>query len=497
VEPGTAFASLLALTSSPLLLGLMLAAVVVGMLFGALPGVGGKTAIALAIPFVFGMPALPGAVFLVAMHAVVHTGGAIPGILFGIPGGAPDAATVVDGHPLARQGQAGRALGASLGASAVGGVIGAVALAAFLPVLRPLALSFGPAETFLLAMIGISFIATLSGGKPIAAFAVGCLGLLCSFVGMDPQSGIPRFAFGQLFLWDGVDVTTAMLGVFAVPEMVALAGRGGSVSALPPEAAHYSSRQLWQGMADVWRHRWLTLRTSLIGVVIGLVPGLGGDVASWVCYGHAVSSSREPERFGKGAIEGVIAPETANNSKEGGALVPTLFFGVPGSSGMVLLLGAFTVLGISPGPTLLLGDGELVWTLVFALALSNLLAVAVFLGVAPWLGRLAFVRGTRVVPVVFLLTIVGSLAVAAIWQTLLVLLVLGVFGWALQRCGWPRAPFAIGLVLGEIAEVALHQSLTIWGPSFLLRPTALALLAIGAIGLAIPFWRARGRTSHA
>jgi TctA family transporter len=298
-------------------------------------------------------------------------------------------------------------------------------------------------------------------------------------------------------LWDGVDVTTAMLGVFAVPEMVALAGRGGSVSALPPEAAHYSSRQLWEGMADVWRHRWLTLRTSLIGVVIGLVPGLGGDVASWVCYGHADSSAREPERFGKGAIEGVIAPETANNSKEGGALVPTLFFGVPGSSGMVLLLGAFTVLGISPGPALLLGDGELVWTLVFALALSNLLAVAVFLGVAPWLGRLAFVRGTRVVPVVFLLTIVGSLAVAAIWQTLLVLLVLGVFGCALQRCGWPRAPFAIGLVLGEIAEVALHQSLTIWGPSFLQRPTALALIAIGAAGLAVPLWRARARTSHA
>jgi TctA family transporter len=156
-------------------------------------------------------------VFLVAMHAVVHSGDAIPAILFGIPGGGPAAATVLDGHPLARQGQAGRALGASLGASAVGGVIGAIALAAFLPVLRPLALVFGPAEIFLLAMIGISFIAVLSSESPLKGLAVGCLGLLLSFVGMDPQQGAPRFAFGQLFLWDGVDLTTAMLGMFAVP----------------------------------------------------------------------------------------------------------------------------------------------------------------------------------------------------------------------------------------------------------------------------------------
>jgi TctA family transporter len=259
------------------------------------------------------------------------------------------------------------------------------------------------------------------------------------------------------------------------------------------DAAHYSARQLWQGMLDVWRHRWLTLRTSLIGVVIGLIPGLGGDVASWLCYGHAVQSSRHPERFGHGAIEGVIAPETANNSKEGGALVPTLFFAVPGSSGMVLLLGAFTVLGISPGPGLLLEGGALVWTLVFALAFSNLLAVAVFLAVTPWMSALSFVRGGLVVPIVFLLTLVGSAVVTGMWHSLLVLAVLGVLGWALSRCGWPRAPFAIGLVLGEIAEVALHQSLTIWGPRFLLRPMALCLIALCAAGLATVALRGRWR----
>jgi TctA family transporter len=497
VEQGGALASLAQLLGSPGLLGLMALAVPVGLLVGALPGVGGKTAIALAIPFVFGMEPVAGAVFLVAMHAVVHTGDAIPSILFGIPGGGPAAATVLDGYPLAKQGQAGRALGASLGASAVGGVIGALALAAFLPVLRPLALAFGPAEIFLLALIGISFIAVLSGESPVKGLAVGCLGLLLSFVGMDPQQGAPRYAFGQLFLWDGVDVVTAMLGMFAVPEMISLGARGGTVSEVPRGAARYSGAQLWQGMLDVWRHRWLTLRTSLIGVVVGLIPGLGGDVASWLCYGHAVQSSREPERFGHGAIEGVIAPETANNSKEGGALVPTLFFAVPGSSGMVLLLGAFTVLGISPGPALLLEGGTLVWTLVFALALSNLLAVAVFLAVTPWIAALTFVRGSRVVPIVFLLTLVGSVVVSSLWHSLAVLAVLGVLGWALARCGWPRAPFAIGLVLGQIAEVALHQSLTIWGLAFLLRPTALALLGLSLALLIATALRRRGALRHA
>lgn len=487
--PTQALASLVELASSPALLGLMALAVALGLGVGSIPGLGGKTAITLAIPFVFGMDALSGAVFLLAMHAVVHTGDAVPAIVLGIPGTGPAAATVLDGHPMARQGLAGRALGASLTASAVGGVIGAAALALALPLLQPLLLRVGPAEIFLFAVLGICLIPAVSGEDLGRGLAVGALGVLLSCVGMDALTGAPRYTFGWLFLWDGIDLTTAMLAIFAVPEIVELGARGGAVASAPAAQLGWSRRQLLDGIADVGRHWGLALRTSLIGVGVGSVPGLGGEVASWVSYGHAVQSAKDPTRFGRGAVEGVIAPETANNSKEGGSLVPTLLFAVPGSSGMALMLGAFAVLGIAPGPRLLLEQPELVWTLVWALALSNVLGSAVLLVAAPWLGRLAFVRVGRLVPGVFVLAIVGSFAVTATWECLPLLLALAALGWALKRGGWPRAPFAIGLVLGEIAEVTLHQSLALFGPAFLLRPGCLALL--GAVAAALVLSRRR------
>lgn len=487
--PAQAWACLAELASSPALLGLMALAVALGLAVGAIPGLGGKTAITLAIPFVFGMDALPGAVFLLAMHAVVHTGDSVPSILLGIPGTGPAAATVLDGHPMARQGLAGRALGASLTASAVGGVIGAAALALALPLLQPLLLHVGPAEIFLLAVLGICLIPAVSGEDLGKGLAVGALGVLLSCVGLDALTGAPRFTFGWLFLWDGVDLTTAMLAIFAVPEIVELGARGGAVASGPAVRLGWRWRQLLDGIADVGRHWGLTLRTSLLGVGVGAVPGLGAEVASWVAYGHAVQSAKDPRRFGQGAVEGVIAPETANNSKEGGSLVPTLLFAVPGSSGMALLLGAFTVLGIAPGPRLLIEQPRLVWTLVWALALANVLGAVVLLVAAPWLGRLSFVRIGRLVPVVFVLAIVGSFAVTASWECVPLLAALVGVGWALKRGGWPRAPFAIGLVLGEIAEVTLHQSLSLWGPGFLLRPGCLGLL--GAVVAALLLSRRR------
>jgi TctA family transporter len=402
------------------------------MFFGAVPGLGGKLGIVLLIPFVFGMEPMAGAVFLLAMHAVVHTGGSIPSILFGVPGTGPDAATIVDGYPMAQQGQAGRALGASLGASGVGGVIGAFFLALMLPVLQPVILSFSPAEFFLLAILGITFIATLSGGSLIKGVIVGLFGLMLAFVGMDPLTGITRYTFGQLFLWDGVDVITAVLALFAVPEMLALGVKGGSISMVSREAARYSFRDVLEGILDVFRHWGLTIRTSVLGAFIGMIPGLGGDAASWICYGHAVQSSKTPQRFGRGAVEGVIAPETANNAKEGGSLLPTLFFGVPGSSGMAIMLGAFVMLGIQPGPMLILTDMELVWSLIWALALANVIAVGMFLVCAPYFGLLAFVRGGLLIPFVFLLAMLGSYLSRGQWENLILLVGLGTLGYFLK-----------------------------------------------------------------
>ena len=472
------FSTLIDLVTSPSNMGLIVLAIPIGMFFGAVPGLGGKLGIALLIPFIFGMDMIPGAVFLLAMHSVVHTGGSIPSILFGVPGTGPDAATIVDGLPMTQKGQAGRALGASLGASGMGGVVGAIVLALLIPVLEPVVLSFSPAEFFLLAILGITFIALLSGDSLIKGIIVGLFGLMLAFVGMDPQVGIARYSEEMLFLWDGVDVITAILAMFAVPEMIALGVKGGAMSRLTKEAASYSFMEVIDGILDVFRHWWLALRTAIIGAVIGVIPGLGGDAASWICYGHAVQSSKTPERFGKGAVEGVIAPETANNSKEGGSLLPTLFFGVPGSSGMAILMGAFIILGIQPGPMLIMTNLELVWTLIWALVIANLLAVVIFLAVAPWFGLLSFVRGGLLIPFVLILAALGSYLSRGHWENLVVVVVLGFVGYGLKRFKWPRPPFVIGLVLGPIAEESLHKAMALWGPAFLLRPISLILLAI-------------------
>lgn len=481
------FGALMTIIGSPYHLFLLAIAVPIGMFFGAIPGLGGKLGIVLVIPFVFGMDAVAGALFLIAMHSVVHTGGSVPSILFGVPGTGPDAATIVDGLPMTRNGEAGRALGAAFGASGVGGVIGGLFLLALLPLLQPIVLAFSPAEFFLLALFGITLIAMLSGDSLVKGLMVGFFGLMIAFVKLDPQTGIERYTFGQLFLWDGVNIIAAVLGIFAIPEMIALGASGGSMAGDSKINASYGLKGVLRGIGDVFRHWGLTIRTSLIGAFIGMIPGLGGDAASWICYGHAAQSSKTPERFGKGAVEGVIAPETANNSKEGGSLLPTLFFAVPGSSGMAILLGAFVMLGIQPGPALALPENmDIVWILIWGLMLANVLAVLMFIVVAPGLGYLSYVRGNLLIPFVLLLTFLGAFLAIRSWENMVVLTALGVLGYFLKKYHWPRPPFVIGLILGPIAEDSFHKAMSLWGPAFLLRPGALVM--IGLIVLTIGFY---------
>jgi TctA family transporter len=478
------YSSLVALVSNPTLWVLMCAAIPMGMIFGAIPGLGGKLGIVFSIPFVFGMDTVSGCVFLLAMHSVVHTGGSIPSILLGIPGTGPDAATVCDGYPMTQKGEAGRALGASLAASAVGGVLGAVFLAALIPVVQPIVLAFGPAEFFFLALLGITFIAAMSGDNLAKGILVGALGLLVSFVGSEPRTGTQRFTFGQPFLFDGVDAIVSVLAIFAIPETLILASGKQHAHTRGP-LTHYRFGDLLAGVADVGRHWALTLRSSLIGSVIGLVPGLGGDVASWMCYAHAVQSSRTPERFGKGAVEGVIGPEAANNSKEGGSLLPTLFFGIPGSSGMAVMLGAFIMLGIQPGPRVALDHLDLVWMLIWTLVIANVLAALMFLAVGRWLALVTTVRAGLLVPFVLLLILVGAYAGSGNWQSLGLLMAIGILGYGLKQCDWPRAPFVIGVVLGPVMDMSLHQALAIFGPRFMLRPIALLLVLATVVTLVL------------
>ena len=482
-------ATVVQLTTSPIAMWMLFLGTLIGIFFGAVPGLGGRLAIALMIPFVFGMETIPGAVFLLAMHAVTGTSGQISSIMFGVPGTGDDAATIIDGYPMAKKGEAGRALGASLMASGLGGIVGAIILAIMIPVLKPVVLAFSPAEFFLLALLGITFIAYVSGNDIFKGILVGFYGMMLAFIGVDPQTGVPRYSEEFLFLWDGVDLITAVLALFAVPEMIALGVRGGSISAVSKETSGYGMRQIFSGCADCFRHWWLLLRTSLIGAVIGIIPGLGGSAAAWFCYGHAVQSSKHPERFGKGTVEGVIAPEGATNSKEGGALLPTLFFGVPGSSGMAILLGAFLILGIQPGSNMMTTNLNLTWILIWALVISNIMAVVVLIFACRWVTLLTFVRGGLLIPFVLTLCVFGSFLAKGQWENLVMLGILSVIGYLLLKFDWPRPPFAIGLVLGRIAEESLHKALNLWGLDFFLRPLSMVLTSIIVLTIAFAVYK--------
>jgi TctA family transporter len=484
------FSSLATLLTSPKIMGLMLVAVLIGLAVGVTPGIGGRLSIALAIPFVYGMDMIAGSVFLLTMHAVTGTSGQISSILFGVPGDGDDAATTLDGYPMAKRGEAGRALGASITASGFGGIVGAIVFAVMIPVLEPVVLAFSPAEFFLLAVLGITLIAFLAGGAKIfKGIIVGLYGMMLATVGMDPQTGTARFAGEFLFLWDGLSLITAVLALFAVPEMIALGVRGGSISSVSREAAQFSWRQLFDGVLEVPRHWWLALRTSILGAVIGMIPGLGGSAAAWMCYGHAVQTSKHPERFGHGAVEGVIAPETASNAKEGGSLLPTLFFGIPGSSGMAVMMGAFLILGLQPGPAMITKHLDVVWTLIWALVVGNIIAVSILLFLTRWVALLTFVNGAMLVPFIFVLVVLGTFVSEGRWENLLILVALSAIGYGLLRANWPRAPFVIGLVLGKIAEESLHKALGLWGLGFFTRTISLVLIALITITIAYAVYR--------
>jgi TctA family transporter len=491
MDAGVALASLIGILASPHLLGLMLVGVLVGIFMGIAPGVGGKLGLVLLIPFVYGMDPLAGAVFLLSMHAVVHTAGAVTSILLGVPGEGATAATVLDGFAMTKKGEAGRALGASFGASLAGSVAGAIFLGASLGVLAPIILHFSPAEFFLLAILGITFIATLSGKNIAKGLSVGLFGLMVSLIGLDPSTGVPRFTFDQVFLWDGVDIITAILAMFAIPEMISLGVSRTSIVSEASGIAKIRYAQVGQGLMDVIRYRWLVLRVSILVAAIGVIPGLGGDAASWLAYGHTVQSSRNPERLGKGAVEGVIGAETGTCAKEGGSLMPTIFFGVPGSSGMAIMLGAFLMLGMQPGPNMLTQHLDVVWSLIWTLAVANIICVVILLAATPWISRLAYVKTSLLIPIVLLFAILGSYVGQNAWQNLVLIIFMGGLGYLLKRHDWPRAPFVIGVILGKIAEDSLLKALALYGYSFFLRPISLVLIIMIIGSVVYYFWRGR------
>jgi len=459
----------------------MLIGIVMGMVFGATPGIGGKMGILLLMPLLFGMNPAFGVVLLLSMHSVVHTGGSIPSILIGVPGGAPEAATVLDGFTMAKKGQAAEALGASMAASGIGGAIGALVYFALLPAFQYIGHIFGAPEYLLLAIIGLSAVSTLSHGSPIKGFAMGALGLLAGTIGLDSATGTPRYVFGRLELWDGLDTLVLVTAFFAVPELLDMARKKRMLPDSAAAAAACTYGALFRGMAATLEHWWLTLRTTIIGIVIGMMPGLGAEVASWLAYGHAVQTATDRSRFGKGAIEGVIAPETANNSKEGGSLLPTVCFGIPGSSTMALMMAGLAILGLPVGPNLITQHLDSVLLMGWAVFWSNLFAVVAFLAILPIVGKIVYLRIDYIAPLVLTVAVIGTMMEQSGWVPMVVLFGASLLASLLANGNWPRAPFLLGFIMGHLAEINLIKTTALYDWSALLRPGVLVLLAILAI----------------
>ena len=469
---------------------MMLLTIPIGLILGILPGVGGKVGLAILIPFCFGMKPEMAFAFLLGMHAVVHTGSPIPAILFNTPDG-PAAATCVDGYPMAQKGEAGRAMGAALASSGVGGVVGAICMALAIPVVRPVVLAFGPPEFFMMTILGLTFISVMSGESLIRGLMAGGMGMVISFVGMDPQTGVLRYAFNQLYLFDGINIVTITIGIFAIAEVIDMGIRGGSIAHTRPEDVKGAG--VWQGIKDTFIHWKLTVRCSVIGTLIGMVPGLGGEAASWICYGHAVQSAKDPQRYGKGAVEGVLAPEAANNSKEGGGLIPTVAFGVPSSGAMAILLGAFIMIGLVPGQEMLTKHLDLVFSMVWILAFANIIGVLMSLTFVGSLSKITFIKVSAIIPFILSFGFLGSFFASNHFGDIIATLILGGIGYGMKVFNYPRAPLVLGAILGKLSENYLHLSLNLFGIYFLLRPITLLLLGIIAATIFYQMWRTRSQ----
>jgi TctA family transporter len=471
--------------------GLMLLGVAIGFAVGILPGLGGPTTLALMLPFVFKMTPVEAFAFLLGMLAVTSTTGDITSILFGIPGEATSAATIVDGHAMARNGEAGRALGAAMMSSLIGAVFGALVLGLAIPLVRPLVLAFGSPEFFMLALLGITFVAALGGSAVLKGLVAGGLGLWLATIGLDPGTGVQRYTFGQLFLWDGIGLVPVTIGFYAIPELIQLAVRGSSIAGR--DVGRVGS--VWQGVRDTFAHWLLVLRCSAFGTFISVIPGLGAATTQWLAYAHAVQSSPRRERFGRGAVEGVLGPGAANNSSLGGSLVTTVAFGVPASVGTAILMGAFLIQGLVPGPAMLTPapKGHLAVTLamVWTIVIANVITVAICLACMGQLARITRIRGSLLVPFILTLVFVGAFAEKNVFPDLGIMLAFGGLGLVMSQLGWPRPPVLLGLVLGPLAENRLFLATDNYGAAWLLRPGVLVLFGLIAVGILTSLVRGR------
>lgn len=475
----------LQMISDPYRLMVLALGVVIGLVVGILPGIGGLAGTALLLPFTFSMDTYTAFAFLLGLGAVTATGDPIPAILFGVPGGAGSAATVLDGLPMARRGEAGRALSAAYTASLLGGLFGAALLALAIPIMRPMMKYIGSPELLAFAVFGISMVAVMAGKSPIRGLVAGCLGLMLAMIGADPKTGTERWTLDALYLYEGLPLLPVVLGLFALPELCDLSISRSSIST--GTVKNNAKDGMLQGARDVFRNWWLVIRCGWIGSLLGAVPGIGGAIVDWVAYAHARSTVKgASETFGKGDVRGVIASESANNAREGGALIPTIAFGVPATATMSLLLSAFLVHGLQPGPDMLGPNLSVTYSMIWSVAIANILGAGLCYLFSGQFAKLATLRYTLILPTVMGIIYIGAFEGTRTWGDLYALLIFGVIGWTMKQSRWPRPPLLLGIVLGDIFERYLFISVDRYGTDWFARPLVIVLFVLAFIGIFRP-----------
>jgi putative tricarboxylic transport membrane protein len=456
-------------------LAALAAGVFIGFWVGVLPGIGGPATLALLIPLTFSMDPFSAFALLLGMISVTSAAGDMTAILFGIPGESSNAAITLDGARMAKRGEAGRALGAVLVASLIGSIIGAACLALGIMIVRPLVLSVGYVELLMLSLTGIAFIASLSANSVFKGMVAGALGLLLSSVGLSQVTGVERYTFDSLLLWDGVGLVPALLGLFAIPELVEMA-----LQRKHQPGAQGRIKGASAGVRDAFRHIGIVSRCSIISTYIGILPGMGATIAQWVAYAHASQSVRPKEMVGKGAIECVVGPGAATAATASGSLVPTIAFGIPGSPQMAILLGAFLLHGLVPGPSMLIPEAQgghltLTLSMVWMIVLSNVIIVAGLFLILNQLAKVSYLDAHLLVPFVVALVFIGGFSDKNELTDLVVCIGFGIVGWIMVELDWPRPPLILGMVLGALVENNLFLTVQAYGTSWWKFPSVIVM----------------------
>ncbi|QTP56102.1 tripartite tricarboxylate transporter permease [Billgrantia sulfidoxydans] len=472
--------SALDLLFQPVRLLALFVGMLAGMIFGMLPGLGGVAAVSILLPFIYLMDGYAGLAMLLGAISVIYTADTITSVLLGAPGSPASAPTAIEGHALAKQGKASLALGVGFLASMVGGLFGALILSVAIPVAGPLVLALGTPELFMFALVGLCFAASMVGKDLAVGLAAACFGILLGVVGAAPAAANYRFIFGQSYLMDGLSLPIVALGLFAVAELIGMVAAGGGIAGKPTPLGKWSD-----SFCEFWRHRWLVCRASVIGIFGGFVPAVGASASTWIAYGHALSSTKDKRNFGKGEIRGVASAEGANNATIISDLVPTMLFSVPGGPAAAIFLGALFSFGFYPGPRMVSESPDLMYMIVWSVALASVLGAAICFAVTPYIARLTRVNFALIAAPLLLIMVAGAYQGTRTFGDILALLALGILGWLMKNAGVPRAPVLVGFVLATPMEQYFWLTTQIHGFTWLTRPGVLIIASLIVIPLVL------------